>query len=443
MRATTANRDNGGAALGTVGKCHRARTDAGCAYPPRLGEKASRFGYTIDMETQATVSGLDLICETLGVSLETLAERAEIAPEDLYMARDARWTPRTLARLSEHLGVSPDFFAIPIEHLTELLKAFSVVEPSHRLTLVNKIWNIDTVLYAVLENRIFLTLSPPQESFPFRDVLEKFHKHIETGHRSFVAFVRQRLDDEDVMVFSHPFGNSDHSAILFVPHRRNRELRYLIPNEGIIEFKYLVVNENEWLSPLTNALFQWYEVLRVLSRLDNTDDEDGFSLDSAAPWSAIYLEPTVDGYCPRLNEQLREHHTLIKYYMGDTLSPNQYRWCSILIALMEGLPPAVVAECLSHILEIDGEESVDEILRSLNQPILIDKIVEQIVRQRMIPTIYDWVIPSYPSFIKHLAVDEVIRQRVPQHVIQSVLSTSELEYNTLLKKVERLGSTKR
>jgi hypothetical protein len=106
---------------------------------------------------------------------------------------------------------------------------------------------------------------------------------------------------------------------------------------------------------------------------------------------------------------------------------------------MEGLPPAVVAEYLSHMLEIDGEESVDEILRSLNQPILLDKIVERIVRQRMIPTSYDWAIPSYPSFIKRLAVDEVIRQRVPQHVIQSVLSTSELEYNTLLKKVERLG----
>jgi hypothetical protein len=392
------------------------------------------------MMTQATVSGLDLICETLGVSLETLAERARVTPEDLYTARDGRWSPRTLARLSEHLGVSPGFFEIPTEYLAELLKAFSVVEPLHRLTLVNKIWNTDTVLSAVLESRIFLPLSPPQVSFPFHDVLEEFHKHIETGHRSFVAFVRQLLDDADVMVFSHPFGNSDHSAILFVPHKRNREFRHLIPCEHTIEFKYLVVNENEWLSPLTNALFQWYEVLRVLSRLDNTNDEDGVSLDPAEAWSAIYLEPTVDGYCPRLSKQMREHHTLIRYYMGDTLSPNQYRWCSILIALMEGLPPAVVAECLSHILEIDGEESVDEILRSLNQSILIDKIVEQIVRQRMIPTIYDWVIPSYPSFIKRLAMDEVIRQRVPQHVIQSVLSTSELEYNTLLKKVERLDT---
>ena len=403
------------------------------------GRKRITVGYNPSMETRATISGLDLICETLGVSLETLAERAKVAPEDLYMAREERWTPRTLARLSEHLGVSLNFFAIPIEHLTELLKAFSVVEPSHRLTLVNKIWNIDTVLTAVLESRLFLPLSPPQVSFPFRDVMDEFHKQIETGHQSFVAFVRQRLDDADIMVFSHPFGNSDHSAILFVPHKRNREFRYLVSCGNIIEFKYLVVNENEWLSPLTNALFQWYEVLRVLSRLDNTNDEDGISLDPAAPWSAIYLEPTVDGYCPRLNKQMREHHTLIKYYMGDTLSPNQYRWCSILIALMEGLPPAVVAQHLSDILEIDGEESIDEIVRSLNQPILIDKIVEEIVRQRMLPTIYDWVIPGYPSFIKHLALDEVIRQRVPQHVIQSVLSTSELGYNTLLKKVERLG----
>ena len=399
----------------------------------------SRMGYTIDMETRATVSGLDFICETLGVSLETLADRVGITLDELRAIQDERWTPRTSARLSEHLGISPGFFNIPTEYLTELLKAFSVVEPSHRLTLVNKIWNIDTVLSAVMENRIFLPLSPPRESFPFLDVMEAFHKQIETGHQSFVAFLRQRLNDEDVMVFSHPFGSSDYSAILFVPHRRNREFRHLIPNEGIIEFKYLVVNENEWLSPITNALFQWYEVLRLLSRWGNTDDENGFSLNPAAAWSATYLEPTVDGYCPRLNDQLREHHTLIKYYMGDALSPNQYRWCSILIALMEGLPPAVVAEYLSHILEIDGEQSVDEILRSLNQPILIDKIVEQIVRQRMIPTIYDWIIPSYPSFIKRLAVDEVIRQRVPQHVAQSVLSTSELEYNTLLKKVERLG----
>jgi len=391
------------------------------------------------MGTQATISRLDLICEALGVSPQTLADRAGITLDELRATQDERWTPRTLARLSEHLGVSPDFFAIPVEHLTELLKAFSVVEPSHRLTLVNKIWNIDTVLSAVLENRIFLPLSPPQESFPFRDVMEAFHKQIETGHQSFVAFLRQRLDDADVMVFSHPFGSSDYSAILFVPHRRNREFRHLIPCGHTIEFGYLVVNENEWLSPLTNALFQWYEVLRLLSRWDNTEDEDGFSLNPAAAWSAIYLESTVDGYCPRLNERLREHDILIEYYMGDTLSSNQCRWCSILIALMEGLPPAVVAEYLSHILEIDGEESVDEILRSLNQPILIDKIVEQIVRQRMIPTSYDWVIPSYPSFIKRLAVDEVIRQRVPQHVIQSVLSTSELEYNTLLKKVERLG----
>jgi len=384
----------------------------------------------MDMETRATISRLDLICETLGVSLETLAECAGVTPGDFYITEDERWYPITLARLSNYLGVSPDFLEIPPVYLTELLKAFSVVDPSHRLTLVNKVWNIDTVLHAVLESRIFLTLSPPQESFSFRDVLEKFHKHIETGHRSFVAFVRQLLDDADVMVFSHPFGNSDYSAILFVPHKRNRE------------FRYLVVNENEWLSPRTNALFQWYEVLRLLSRWGNTDDEDGFSLDPAAAWSAIYLERTADGYCPRLNEQLREHHALIKYYMGDTLNPNQYLWSSILIALMEGLPPAVVAEYLSHILKIDGEESVDEILRSLNQPILIDKIVEQIVKQRMIPTSYDWVIPSYPSFIKRLAVDEVIRQRVPQHVIQSVLSTSELEYNTLLKKVERLGTYK-
>jgi hypothetical protein len=390
------------------------------------------------METRASISRLDLVCETLGLPLETLAERASITADELRATQDNRWHPRTLARLSEHLGVSPDFFAMPTELLAELLKAFSVVEPPHRLTLVNKIWNIETVLRAVLENRIFLPLSPPQESFPFRDLLDEFDKHTGAGHRRFVAFVRQLLDDADIMVFSHPFGNSDYSAILFVPHERNREFRYLIPNERIIEFKYLVVNENEWLSPHTNALFQWYEVLRLLSRWDNANDEDGFSLDPAASWSAIYLEPTVDGYCPRLSEQLRKH-LIFNYYMGDTLSPDQYRWCSILIAFMEGVPPAVVAEYLSHILEIDGEESVDEIVRSLNQPILIDKIAERIVQQRIVPTDYDWVIPSYPSFIKRLAVDEVIRQRVPQHIIQSVLSTSELEYNTLLKKVEQLG----
>jgi hypothetical protein len=57
------------------------------------------------MGTQATISRLDLLCETLGVSLETLAERAKVAPEDLYMARDDRWHPITLLRLWEHVGV--------------------------------------------------------------------------------------------------------------------------------------------------------------------------------------------------------------------------------------------------------------------------------------------------------------------------------------------------
>ena len=375
------------------------------------------------METQAPNLQLDLICETLGVSLETLAERARVAPEDLYMARDGRWHPMTLIRLSEHLGVSPDFFEIPTEYLTELLKAFSVVEPSHRLTLVNKIWNIETVLRIVLKDCIL----PPSKSLRFSDMKEAFEKQFTVGgHWNFVAFVRQWLDHAHTLVFSHPFGNSDYTAILFAPNKRSSA------------FKYLVVNENERLSPLTNALFQWYEVLRLLLRLDNTNSEDGVSLDPAASWSAIYLEPTVDGYCPCLNEQLCE--ILVFYHhLSQTLSPNQLRLHSIRDAFRYGLPPAALAERISRVAKIDGEESVAEIVRSLNQPIVIDEIVNQIVRQRMVPIDYDWAIPSYPSFAEHVALYEAIRHRIPPHVMLKVLPTSKQEYDALLRKVEQLS----
>jgi hypothetical protein len=382
------------------------------------------------MDTQAPVSRLDLLCETLGVSLETLAERAKVAPEDLYTAQDERWHPITLLRLWEHLGIPLSFFEIPTAHLAELLKAFSVVEPSHRLTLVDKIWNIETVLHTVLSDCVFALAEPLRLS----DLMEAFEKQCETGHRSFVAFVRQQLDNWGVLVLTHPLGNDDYTAILFVP------------NEHISAFKYLIVNENKQLSPLTNALFQWYEVLRLLSRWDNEDDENGFSINPKASWSAIYLERAVGGYCPRLNEQLRNHF-VSNYHISNILAPNQYRWYSILVALMEGLPPAVIAELLSHTVKIDGEESVDSIVQSLDQTVMIDKIVELFMAHRMVPTNYDWVIPSYPSCVQYIALEAIARGRIQPHVALSVLPTSKWEYDTLSKMVEQLGmydlSTKR
>jgi len=374
------------------------------------------------METQAPISRLDLICETLGISLETLAEYAGVTPGDFYIIQDGRWYPITLARLSDYLGVSPDFLAIPPVYLTELLKAFSVVEPSHRLTLINKIWSIETVSRIALRDCVFA----PTESLRLSDLLEAFENQCETGHRSFVAFVRQELERSGVLVFSHPFGNHEYTAILFVPNERNSA------------FKYLIVNENERLSPLTNALFQWYEVLRLLFRWDNMDDENGFSLDSAASWSAVYLERIVDGYCPHANEQLRNYF-VSNYHISDTLNPNQYRWYSILTALMEGVPPAVVAELLSRTVKIDGEESVDEVVRSLDRTVMIDEIVELLMAQRMVPTNYDWVIPSYPLYVKYVALNAIARGRIPPHIALSVLPVSKHEYDTLSKKVEQLS----
>jgi hypothetical protein len=382
------------------------------------------------METQAPNLQLDLLCETLGISLETLAERAGVTPGDFYITGDGRWYPIALARLSNYLGVSPDFLAIPPVYLTELLKAFSVVEPSHRLRLIDKIWSIETVSRIVLRDCVFA----PTESLCLSDLLEAFENQCETGHRSFVAFVRQQIDNSDLLLFSHPFGNHEYTAILFVPNERNSA------------FKYLIVNENKQLSPLTNALFQWYEVLRLLSRWDNEDDENGFSINPEASWSAIYLERTVGGYCPRLNEQLRKHF-VSNYHISDILDPNQYRWYPILVALMEGLPPAVVAELLSHTVKIDGEESVDSIVRSLDQTVMIDEIVELFMAQRVVPTNYDWVIPSYPSYVQYIALEAIARGRIQPHVALSVLPTSKWEYDTLSKRVEQLGmydlSTKR
>jgi len=376
------------------------------------------------METRATVSRVDLICEALGISLETLAERAKMAPEDLYMARDERWHPITALRLWEHVGIPLSFLGIPPAHLAELLKAFSVVEPSHRFTLVDKIWNIETVLRAAMEDDI---LPSPKPLRLDDDLLGEFDYQHWTGHKSFVAFVRRRLEDSHVMLFSHPFGNSDYTAILFVPNERSSQ------------FKYLVVNENEWLSPLTNALFQWYEVLRLLSRWDDTDDEDGFSLDPAASWSAVYLESTVDGYCPRVNELLGKYFVL-RYISPRTLEPKQYQWDSILTGLAEGLPPAVIAEFFSDALEGVDKEDVDSIIRFLNQPSVIDKIVRHLVSRRMFPADYDWTIPSYPSLVKQTVLQAVAQRRFPRHLVVSVLSIPDYEYDILLQNVELLGT---
>ena len=386
----------------------------------------------MDMETRATISRLDLLCETFGISLETLAERARVAPEDLYTARDERWYPTTLVRLSEHLGVSPDFFEIPIEYLTEFLKAFSVVEPSRRLALIDKIWNIETVWSAVQE---YCPLPWPS-SLRLSDLLEAYSDHPVKEPGSFVAFVRRELERSRVLVFSHPFGGRDYTAIL------------LVPGERFSPFKYLIVNESELLSSWTNALLQWYEVLRLLSRWDNTDDENGFSLDSAALWSAVYLEPTTNGYCPRLNEQLHKRfilHDFTVMYFGDstpgTLDLKQYWWYMIFYALMQGVPPAVVAEYDFRRIESDGEETNNEdetnkqIVCSLNQPILFDEIVKQIVEQHIVPTNYNWIIPSYPSFIKRLAMNAFAQRRISRHILLKVLSISEDEYDALLKKV--------
>jgi len=229
------------------------------------------------------------------------------------------------------------------------------------------------------------------------------------------------------MLFSHPFGNSDYTAILFVP------------GENISPFKYLVVNENEWLSPLTNALFQWYEVLRLLSRWDNTDNEDGFSIDSEASWSAVYLESTADGCCPRVNELLGKYFVL-RYTPPRTLEPKQYQWDSTLIALAEGLPPAVVAQIFSDTLENVDEESVDEIIRSLNRPTVINKIVGHLMSRRMLPTDYDWVIPSYPSFVKQTVLQTVVQRRFPRHLVLSVLSIPDYEYDGLWETMKLLGT---
>jgi hypothetical protein len=372
------------------------------------------------METQAPVSRLDLLCETLGVSLETLAERAKVAPEDLYTAQDERWHPITLLRLWEHLGIPLSFFEIPTAHLAELLKAFSVVEPSHRFTLIEKIWHSETVLRIATKDYIL----PSPESPRFDDTLiEKFDYQHRTGHKSFVAFVRRRLEDAHVMLFSHPFGNDDYTAILFVPNARNSG------------FRYLVVNENEWLSAWTNALFQWYEVLRLLSRWDNTDDEDGFSINPEASWSAIYLERTVDGYCPRVNELLGKYF-VFRYIFPCGMKSIQYQWDSIITALNEGLPPAVIAKIFSDALESADGKSVDEVIRPLKQPTVVDKIVRHLVSLRVFPTDHDWVIPSYPSYIKQVVLQAVAQRRFPRHLVVSVLSIPDYEYDILLQDVE-------
>ena len=404
-------------------------------------------GYNIDMETRATISGLDLICEAIGVSLEKLAKRAKLTSEDLYEAQNGHWRPTTVSRLSDYLGVSSEFFEIPTEYLDGLLRAFSVVEPWSRFKLIDKIWTIETAWRALEEYCVL----PCSGSLRLSDLLEAYSDHSVRGPGSFVAFVRRELEKSRVLLFSHPFWRTDHAAVL------------LVPGENISPFKYLVVNELEWLSPLTNSLYHWYDVLRLLSRWDNVDDENGFSIDSEASWTAVYLEPTTDGYCPRLNEQLRNRFVLQDFSViffgngdSDALTLRQYWWYSVFHALMEGLPPAAVAEYCFLSVRFDGEERdaefvhllnqpsvVDEIVkqvvRPLNQPKVVDDIVRQIVQQRIVPTDYDWLIPSYPSFIKRLVMAEVAQHHIPRHIMLRLLSISEDEYDSVLEKLWQQG----
>jgi hypothetical protein len=141
---------------------------------------------------------------------------------------------------------------------------------------------------------------------------------------------------------------------------------------------------------------------------------------------------------------------------SDSLTLKQYWWYSIFHALMEGLPPAAVAEHCFRSIRFDGEERdaefvhvlnqpsvvdevVKQVVRPLNQPKVVDEIVKQIAREHIVPTDYDWVIPRYPSFIRRLVMTEVAQRHIPRRIMLKVMSMSEDEYNAILEKVWQRG----
>jgi hypothetical protein len=57
----------------------------------------------------------------------------------------------------------------------------------------------------------------------------------------------------------------------------------------------------------------------------------------------------------------------------------------------------------------------------------------------MFPADYNWVIPSYPSLVRQVVLQTVAQRRFPRHLVLSVLSIPDYEYDILLQDVELLS----
>jgi len=375
------------------------------------------------MATTTAVSVVDVIADTLGMTLNQLAKTVGVTEDALLKARGGELHPATVQTLARKLGVSETLFTRSADSVETLLEVFRVIEPHERVRLVDKVATVRDALH-----RVYGTVYPPiNRPFPHLDLLlDEYDRSEIGGFLPIVAYVRQRLEDDYIMVFSHPLRTDDYSAVLFVPNK-NRD-----------PYSYLVVDTDPNCHPITNALYQWYDVLRILTRIRDWRTDTS--------WHAVYLERAPSGYDEHVNIRLAESLAVFSRYTYDQVSQtaalalaDQYRLLAIVAGLWNGLSPAAVADYFRRnsrdVSSIDAENAI----RSLSDRSNVDEVVTRIIDWELVPTKYDWTIPDYPALLKRAALPAAVQGDLDERTALEILGINGFEMTALLEQVEQLG----
>ena len=374
--------------------------------------------------TAAAASVIDVICETLGLSLEQLASDAKVHKESLLKARGGELHPETVHALSEHLRVSKAMFTRATEAFEPFLTAFRVVEPYERIRLVDKIQTIQEAMRRIYGE----ILLPTNRQFPSLDLLlDEYDRDDEICTVPFVAHVRQRLKDEFILVFSHPLRSEDYSAIFLSPNKRKDACAYL------------VVDEDPECHPITNGLYQWYDVLRILSRIHDWKPDTN--------WHAVYLEHATKGYDEKVDEQLMEQLSvwgqIATFEIGSSKTsadPDWYRLPIIVAGLVNGLSPSAVADCIIRSGLFISQADVETVRQELVDRRAVNPVIEYLLERDMVPLPYDWSIPSYPERVKRSVLVAATRSELDPSIALEILGINGYEMFRLHEHVHDLES---
>ena len=381
------------------------------------------MGYTYGMATTTAVSVVDVIADTLGMSLNQLAKTVGVTEDALLKARGGELHPATVHALVRRLRVSRTLFTRSADSVETLLEVFRIVEPYERIRLVDKFATIRDLLHSICG-----TVYPPiNRPFPHLDLLlDEYDRSEIGGLMPLVAYVRQRLEDDHILVFSHPLKSDDYSAILFVP------------NKNQDPYSYLIVDMDMNCHPITNALYQWYDVLRILTRVRDWRTDTS--------WHAVYLERDPRGYDEQVNIRLGESLAVWSRYDYDHIQPvdthslsDQYRFLAIVVGLRNGLSPAAVADYYRRYCREVVPPDVENAVRSLANRADVDELIANIVGWNILPLEYDWTIPYYPALLQHAVLLSMIRCDLSDYTALDILDIDGYDMDMLWKQVEQLG----